>query len=536
MLQLAVAYRPEAFDTQNEQVFGRRVANEGFLRALARSQDKPVIYGYCDSQLDFDHMAKKVAASSPGCNPVFLSRARPEGLAEPGTLFWSAPDIAMEARRRAVCNPAGWSIIGLTHSLAGCETIAAIESYLTEPVQEFDALVCTSAAARRAVETILEERADYLELRIGSRPSSLLQLPIIPLGVDVDLFKSDDKRRQKTRAKLGLNEADVAILLAGRFDESTKAHHLPLLMAIAKAAEGKSHIHLVMAGWFADAETALRMLALAAAVIPGVKVHILENPVEADKVSAFLACDVFLSLPDNIQETFGLTVIEAMAAGLPCVVSDWSGYRDFIRQGETGFLCRSTIPPPGLGMTLSDLNAARLLSHHDYLRNVAQRTIISVSDAAAALDLLLSDAGRRKTIGAAARKDAHERFDWGVVLKAYGELATDLAEKRRHAKPEMRKAPSPLLHFRSFATSILSAETVLTACMELDEARRIIELSADSADQYATIQELAAFFEQIHARTGLTMNDLFVLNNKKDRGKMTLMATQLAKWGLIEII
>ena len=40
-----------------------------------------------------------------------------------------------------------------------------------------------------------------------------------------------------------------------------------------------------------------------------------------------------MSLADNIQETFGLTPVEAMAAGLPCVMSDWDGYRDTVRDG-----------------------------------------------------------------------------------------------------------------------------------------------------------------------------------------------------------
>src|SRR5205807_184608 len=50
------------------------------------------------------------------------------------------------------------------------------------------------------------------------------------------------------------------------------------------------------------------------------------------------AADVFVSPIDNIQESFGLTVVEAMACGLPQVVPDWNGYRDTVIDGDTGFL------------------------------------------------------------------------------------------------------------------------------------------------------------------------------------------------------
>ena len=46
--------------------------------------------------------------------------------------------------------------------------------------------------------------------------------------------------------------------------------------------------------------------------------------------TAYAAADIFVSLSDNIQETFGLTPVEAMAAGLPVVASDWDGYRETI--------------------------------------------------------------------------------------------------------------------------------------------------------------------------------------------------------------
>ena len=61
---------------------------------------------------------------------------------------------------------------------------------------------------------------------------------------------------------------------------------------------------------------------------------------EEIKRQALAAADIAVFLVDNPQETFGLAVVEAMAAGLPLVVSDWNGYRDLVRDGMDGFRLR----------------------------------------------------------------------------------------------------------------------------------------------------------------------------------------------------
>src|SRR6185437_4529883 len=75
----------------------------------------------------------------------------------------------------------------------------------------------------------------------------------------------------------------------------------------------------------------------AAAFAPSVRLIPVDSRVDADRRNAWAAGDLFVSLSDGIQETFGLTPVEAMAAGLPVVVSDWNGYRDTVRDGVEGF-------------------------------------------------------------------------------------------------------------------------------------------------------------------------------------------------------
>ena len=66
---------------------------------------------------------------------------------------------------------------------------------------------------------------------------------------------------------------------------------------------------------------------------------------EEDKKLALAAADLFCSPADNLQETFGLSVLEAMASSLPVVASDWNGYRDLVVHGSTGWLvpCRDLL-------------------------------------------------------------------------------------------------------------------------------------------------------------------------------------------------
>ncbi len=367
----AILFEPSAFDADRKKVMGRNVAGASFLEGFVRHAevDRYVGIGYRESYApEFRRQIGAIAAGRPelAARPVEVFTPRDvRQMAAVGTLFIPDPQLTSFATSRRQLDQRGYSLCGVTHTISSLKVMEVLCELLTGPVQSWDALICTSRSVRDAVLRQQEHYADYLSQRLGVRPTSPVQMPVIPLGVDTDRFArlgGDAEARASLRRRIGAEDGDTVVLFFGRLAFHAKAHPVPMYLGAQRAARrlgpGHGRIHLVQTGQFPNQVAEDGYRGGAQRYCPDVAVHFLDGSDRALSDASWAAADVFVTLSDNIQESFGITPVEAMAAGLPCLVSDWDGYRDTVVDGETGIRVPTWLPVPGCGAALADAYAA----------------------------------------------------------------------------------------------------------------------------------------------------------------------------------
>ncbi|MBP3412566.1 MAG: glycosyltransferase family 4 protein, partial [Oscillospiraceae bacterium] len=227
------------------------------------------------------------------------------------------------------------------HSLA--EQHLLLDTFLPTlflPFKPYDAIICTSEAVRSSIRRILDRCQTILARNLGEQVRSrpMIRLEKVPLGIDTDYFSPRD--RTVARDTYHIPQDAFVILWFGRFSDLFKADLYPLLHVFHQLVlkNPMKKMQLILAGCgdsITNYEITLRQQIGYFHLED--RVRILPNREISDRAALYSACDVFTSPVDNIQETFGLTPIEAMACAVPQVVSDWDGYRDTVVEGETGF-------------------------------------------------------------------------------------------------------------------------------------------------------------------------------------------------------
>jgi glycosyltransferase involved in cell wall biosynthesis len=470
MTNAAIQFNSEPFNAAIPRPMGRHSAGEGFLRGFLKHADIEAFYFWDHFGEDRAVLDALVQRQGPPTRPVvWLDRDERGRFAEAGALHIPTPELAYEAWARRALSGTDYSLTGVTHTISETHIVDEISSLLLAPLEPWDALVCTSEAGRKAVETVLEGVAGYLQDRFGATRIAPAQLVTIPLGLHVDDFEVTPKARRRWRQELGIPEEAPAALHLGRFSANTKMHPGPMGIALQEAAQRLgTRIYWIMFGGAHRPHDEEAFVRAAGAFCPDVEICVVEDRSAEARDEVLSAADVFLSLSDNTQETFGITPLEAMAAGLPCVVSDWDGYRDTVRHGIDGFRIPTMTPRPGLGTDLAYAHAHRLITYETFAGTTALFTSVDIAAAADDLVALLSDADLRGRMGRSGRARALQTFDWGVVIPQYQALWSELARRRRSAPAqgslENPYRPDPFRMFQAYPTANLSGlETVALA-------------------------------------------------------------------------
>jgi D-inositol-3-phosphate glycosyltransferase len=331
---------------------------------------------------------------------------------------------------------------------------------LLEGTYPFDSLICTSRASRAAMTNILERVGEQFNRKFHASIEYAGRLDVIPLCIDTAKFRPQDKLPLRKTLRL---PAQSIILLYLGYISALKADLLPLLSVYRRLIQANPQRQLifVIAGT-KDSSYAATIGKFVQDFGLGKHVRIVDGMTDETKYAITAAADIFVSPGDSIQESFGLTPIEAMACGVPQVVADWDGYRDTVAHGETGFLV-----PTYWAKCDSDLvdTGALMGWEFDHLA-LGQSVALDLNAQQHYLQLLIENESLRREMSIRSRERAETLFSFPAVVKQYEDLWRELALRARgvsHRTIENNvAAPHYFEFFKNHAACIVGDETGLS--------------------------------------------------------------------------
>jgi starch synthase len=550
--RFALHFVPDAYASGGHKPMERHAAGAGLLRAMAQSAALETVGCFGDGEAHAKELESLLRGHGYQGEVERIARGRPQDIGHYGTLYHPAPGIERLAWRRLGIGERRYSLCGIAHGIASHAEMSAVAGLLVAPVRSWDAVICTSRTVRDSVRQILERQADYLGARLGAQRFELPQLPLIPLGVDCGGLHADDAARTAARHRLDIGDDDVAFLLADRLSFHAKAHPQQMFSALEHAQQQSRQpgqldrrVHLILCGWFAGDASEQAIHEAATVLCPSIQLHVLDGHMAADRIDARAASDVFTSLADSVQETFGLTPLEAMAAGLPSVVSDWNGYRDTVRDGVDGYRIATVMPAAGAGLDLAQRYDDGVDSYDMYCGHTSQAVALDGAQLTGAYARLIGDAGLRRQLGENARRRALQEFDWAVVFARYRALWSELDERRRAdaalapALPQVvPDRQDPFALFASYPSAQITPASLVElapdASLALLRQYRELAINRFAAAALPTLEEFGLIFGSIESRP-MQVDELLDTLGPCDRPTLLRGLAWLCKMDLLRI-
>lgn len=483
----AIYLHPNAFDTSEARLLGRHSAGESFLRGFIRHGEVDQFHFWNVTGGDPATLQALVERIERPTQPIrWVGHTGRNDLHDPGVLHLPTPSMPNEAWRRMQHGSRRYAITGITHTTASANVMGILPNFLVAPLEDYDALICTSSAVRAAVESQIAMMREYMSQAYGPRRRPEAQRVTIPLGVNCADFSTTPEARKAWRDRLDIPEDAIVALYVGRFNAKAKMNPALMAVALERAAitSGRT-LYWVNSGWAESAAAGEIFHAETRKLCPSVEYRQVDGRAPDVRFSIWSVADFFISFSDNIQESFGLTPIEAMAAGLPSVVSDWDGYKDTVRDGEDGFRIPTLAPRAGLGGDLAYFYNNDWLTYENYIGAVGQYAAVDMRRAEAAILQLISDPELRRRMGDAAQAQARRVFDWSVIIPQYQALWAEQNARRLAAgvtPPQTNPfAPDPFTLFEGYPTRHLGRADLVRLAPGMTEAVARARLAAPLA-------------------------------------------------------
>lgn len=414
-----------------------------------------------------------------------------------------------------------WPITAVTHSLNGRDVVDHAVRLSHARMAPYDAIFCTSRDGRDAMHKLLAGGAGIVGRAYAGR------LEQLPLGVDDECL---DTAGDRTRGRKRLKIADdaVVLLVLGRITPCQKMDLAPLLATFRDRILPQSvrPVVLLLAGSATPADLKLvKSTVDALGIESSVRVH--ANFPAEHRADLLAAADLLVSPVDNAQETFGLSLLEGAAAGLPVVASRYDGYKDLVEEGLDGFLVTTVAAgrdPLEEWFDLMDPNLSQLFQ--------AQGVAVDMEELADRVLMLIGDEGLRAAMGRSGRAKVDRRYRWSRVIARYEECWDRLAAEAQATgvvKPALPGNPYNLASaslFSHYATRVLEDDDVLRhgddrlQLAPYNETREV--LRTDRMQEALTI-----------ANGGITMRDL--ADRLGDPATARFLAAWLLKYGQLRL-
>ena len=513
---LALRFEPEAFQFSPTRVMGRQSAGHGFLKALVQASAPMPLTGFGPHSASSGPWRQMVQSLDAQRQVRWLQSDQQKELAAIGLAHMPDPMLGDQARLRQTVGAAAYSITGITHTIASQSVMRALADYYVAPLMPWDGLICTSRAVKAAVMAHLEHQGEYIRQRFGVAPPALPQMPIIALGVDSQNFEIKADERQAQRAQLGIAEDAVIFLYVGRLSVHAKANPYQAYRCLERVARKiDKPVVFVQCGWFANPAIEKQFKESAAKLAPNLHCYFLDGRQPQQLRQAWALGDIFLSLSDNLQETFGLTIIEAMAAGLPVLASDWDGYRDMVRHGTDGFLLPTHMPEAPSGFIYAQAYESGTINYDQYCALTSQLISLDADALYEKALCLAQDPALRQSMGQAGKSRAHSDYDWRVVLGHYAEFWQDLTARRLHAQAQASAFVAPSAMLDPFAIYAGYPSHILQPNMRVTRRDDLADYPADFSMLFPALpldKALAALLPKIDAhvaqRGSIAIQDL----------------------------